>query len=151
MKYGSRKNGTSKGTEVKVEPRGRRILFPRKNDSQLKSEADLMLALNEALQKAGIETKIRFSRVRYTSSGSISALLTKKADTTMLIPSKSNPLIRAAKSVDDAVVGLEVLEQLQRLKVHGMPLDRYVGLGKMELLKREVESSTGVLLQATPH
>ena len=151
MKYGSRKNGTSKGKEVKVEPHGRRILFPRKNNSQLKSEADLMLALNEVLQKAEIETKIRFSRVRYALSGSISALLIEKTDATMLIPSKSNLLIRAAKSVDDAVVGVEVLEQWQRLKVHGMPLDRYVGLGKMELLKREVESSTGVLLQATPH
>lgn len=151
VKYGSRKSGTPKlGTEVKVEQRGRRILFPRQNDSQLKSEPDLMLALNEALQKAGIETKVRFSRVRYAPSGSISALLTEKADATMLIPSRSNLLIRAAKSVDNAVVGVEVLEQWQRLKVHGMPLDRYVGLGKMELLKREVESSTGVSLKATP-
>ena len=68
----------------------------------------------------------------------------------LLRPSRSNLLIRAAKSVDNAEVGIEVLEQWQRLKVHGMPLDRYVGLGKMELLKREVEFSTGVSLKATP-
>ena len=151
VNYGSRRNGTHKpATEIKVEQRGRRILFPRKNGNQLKSEADLMLALNEALQKAGVEAKVRFSRIRYAPSGSISALLTEKADATMLIPSRSNLLIRAAKSVDDAVVGVEVLEQWQRLKVHGMPLDRYLGFGKMELLKREVESSTGVSLKATP-
>ena len=59
-------------------------------------------------------------------------------------------LIRAAKSVDEAVVGVEVLEQWQRLKVHGMLLERYLGLGKMELLKREVESSTGISLKAIP-
>ena len=46
----------------KQEKLGRRILFPR-DSSQEKSEADLMLALNEALQKAGVETYIRFSRV----------------------------------------------------------------------------------------
>ena len=59
----------------------------------------------------GIETRVRFSRVQYTPSGSILALLTEKADAAMLIPSKSNLLIRAAKSVDEAVVGVEVLEQ----------------------------------------
>ncbi len=43
---------------------------------QQKSEADLMLALNEPLQKAGEE--MRFCRVRYSPSGEVSALLTKK-------------------------------------------------------------------------
>ena len=46
---------------VKAEQRRRRILFLRKNGGQLKSEADLMLALNEKLQKAGVESKVRFS------------------------------------------------------------------------------------------
>lgn len=65
-----------------------------------------MLALNEALQKAGVETKICFSQVRYAPSVSISALLTEKAGATMLIPSRLNLLIQAAKSVNDAVVGI---------------------------------------------
>ncbi len=151
VSYGTRKNGTHKSApEVKVEQRGRRILFPRKNGNQFKSEANLMLALNEALQKAGVEAKIRVSRVRYAPSGSISALLTEKANATMLVPSRSNLLIRAAKSVDEAVVGVEVLEQWQCLKVHGMLLERYLEPGKMELLKREVESLTGIPLKATP-
>ena len=109
-----------------------------------------MLALNEALQKAGEETYIRFSRVRYAPSGAISALLTEKGDAGQLIPQRSNLLIRAVKSVDPAVVGVEVLEHWQRLKVHGMPLERYLGEGKMELLKREVESATGIQLKAPP-
>lgn len=50
---GNRKNGTKKlATGVKVEQCGRRIL---KNGNQSKSEADLMLALNETLQKAGVQ------------------------------------------------------------------------------------------------
>ena len=59
-------------------------------------------------------------------------------------------LIQAAKTVDDAVVGVEILEQWQRLKVHGMSLERYLGPGKLELLRREVESSTGIPLKTMP-
>lgn len=68
----------------------------------------------------------------------------------MLLPLRSNILIRAAKAVDGVVTGVEVLEQWHCLKVHGMSLDRYLGPGSVELLKREVESSTGILLKTIP-
>ena len=45
-----------------------------------------MLALNEALQQAGVGTYIRFSQVRYAPFDAISALLTEKADAGQLIP-----------------------------------------------------------------
>lgn len=109
-----------------------------------------MLALNEALQKAGVGSKVRFCHVRYAPSGSISALLTEQADASMLLPQQSNLLVRAAKSVDQAVIGVETLEHWQRLKVHGMSLARYLGPNKMDFLKREVESSTGINLKAVP-
>lgn len=48
------------------------------------------------------------------------------------------------------MVGVEILEHWQRLKIHGMLLERYLGEGKMELLKREVESSTGIQLKILP-
>lgn len=75
-----------KKSSAESDQRGRRILFPLKDGSQFKSEADIMLALNEAPQKAGVEPKIRFTRVKYALSGSISALLTEKADAIMLLP-----------------------------------------------------------------
>ena len=106
-----------------------------------------MLALNKALQKAGVEPKTRFIQVKYVPSGSISALLTKKSDATMLLPQRSNMLIRTVKAINDAVIGVEILEHWHRLKIHGMSLDRYLGLGNMELLKREVESLTGISLK----
>ncbi len=134
---------------VKIEDQGRRILFPRSLGQQ-KAEADLMLALNEALQKAGEGLDTRFIRVKYAPSGAISALLTEQANAGSLIPRLSNLLIRTIKAVDPAVVGVEILEHWQRLKVHGMPLGRYLSEGKMELLKREVESSTGIQLKALP-
>ena len=45
---------------------------------------------------------------------------------------------------------MEALERWHRLKVHGMSLERYLGEGKMELVKREIESSTGIRLKTTP-
>lgn len=47
-------------------------------------------------------------------------------------------------------MGVEILEQWQRLKVHGMLLERYLGPRKLELLRREVESSTGISLKTMP-
>lgn len=68
----------------------------------------------------------------------------------MLLPQWFNLLIRAAKTIDDTIVGVEILEQWQCLKVHRMSLERYLGLGKLELLRREVESSTKILLKTMP-
>lgn len=113
------------------------------------SEADVILVLNEALQKAG--EGIRFFRVKYSPSGAVSALLTKNSDTGTIIPRLSNVLIRAAKSVDQAIIGVKILEHWQHLKIHGMPLERYLAAGSTELLKREVKSSTGIQLKTLPY
>lgn len=88
VSYGNRKTGGSKPSVLgKGEYRGgRRILFLWKDENQLKPEANLILALNEALQKGEVEPKVRFSRVRYAPSGSILVLLTEKADAAMLRP-----------------------------------------------------------------
>ncbi len=114
------------------------------------SKADLMLVLKEALQKAGEGFETRFSRMRYAPSGAVSALLTEKANAGLLIPQLSNVLIRVAKTLDTAIIGVEVLELWQQLNVHGMSLERYLGEENMELLKQEVESSTGILLKTIP-
>ena len=61
-----------------------------------------------------------------------------------------NILIRATKSVDERVIGVEALERRERLKVHGMSLSRYLGEGKMKILCREIESSTEIQLKTLP-
>ena len=132
VKYKNRKPSQQKpvSSTLNAEYQGRRILFPRKRTSQQMSEADLMLVLNEALAKAGEGVDIRFSQVRYLPSGAVSALLTEKANAGLLIPRLSNVLIRAAKTVDEAIMGVEILEHWQRFKVHGMLLDQYLGKKK---------------------
>lgn len=109
------------------------------NAGQEKLEVDLMLALNKSLQQVQEETPIHFNQVLYTPSDAISVLLSEKADAREIIPWQSNLLIQAVKGVDSAVVKIEILEYWQRLKVHGIPLERYLRERKMELLKRKVE------------
>ena len=52
--------------------------------------------------------------------------------------------------MDERVVGVEALERWHRLKVHEMPLMRYLGEGKMGLLCREIKSSTEIKLKTLP-
>ena len=44
----------------------------------------------------------------------------EKSNAEDLVRDHSNMLIRAAKSVDEKVIGIEALERWQRLRVHGM-------------------------------
>ena len=140
----NRKRKSNAASPPKVEPEKRRFIFRERANSPQKSEADLMLVLNESLQKAGVPAYVRFSRVGYSQSGAVSGLLTERSNAEDLIKQHSNTLIRAAKSVDEGVIGVEALERWHRLKVHGMPLLRYFGEGRMEVLSREIESSTGI-------
>ena len=48
------------------------------------------------------------------------------------------------------MIRIEILEHWQKLKVHKMPLERYLGERKMELLKREVESVAEIQLKTMP-
>ncbi len=134
----------------KLNSEKRRVIFRREFVSSQKSEEDLILVLNESLQKTRVPAYIRFCRVGYAQSGAISALLTEKSSAEDLIKEHSNMLIRAAKSIDKAVIWVEALERWQRFKMHEMPLARYLGEGKMGLLCREIQSSTGVKLKTTP-
>jgi len=77
----------------KVEPEKRRIIFRREVTSPQKSEADLMLVLNEALQRANLPAYIRFSKVGYSQSGAISGLLTEKSNAEDLLRDYSTTLI----------------------------------------------------------
>lgn len=103
-----------------------------------------MLILNEKLQQANLPAYIGLSKVGYSQSGAISGLLTEKSKAEERLKNYSIIFIRAAKSVDKAVIGVEALERWHRLKVHGMPLMRYYGEGKMELLCRKIKPFTGI-------
>ena len=51
------------------------------------------------------------------------------------------------KTVDPAIVEVEILEYLQRLKLYGISLERYLSKEKMEILKQEVKSLINIQLK----
>lgn len=87
------------------------MIFRQEPTSPEKSEADLMLVLNGSLQKTGIPAYIRFNKVGYSQSGAISGLLAEKSNAEDLVKDHSNMLIRAAKSVDEKVIGIIASER----------------------------------------
>ena len=62
----NRKRKGNAASPPKVEPEKRRLIFRKQANLPQKSEADLMLVLNESLQKAGVPAYVRFSRVVYS-------------------------------------------------------------------------------------
>ena len=84
---------------LKVELEKRRIIFRREALLSQKSEADLMLVLNKALQKTGMPTYIWFSRVDYLQSGAISMLLKEKSSADQLVYNHLNMVADRQKSL----------------------------------------------------
>lgn len=94
----------------KLEPEKRRVIFQRDLVLSQDLKTNWILVLNKLLQKVGIPAYIRFCRVKYSQSRLISTLLINKFNIEKLIIKHSNALIRAAKSVDKGVIGVEALE-----------------------------------------
>lgn len=82
-------------TKVTQKPESgrRRNLFPRKEGHPQKLEEDIMLALNQALQKAGEPTIVRFYKVKYLQLGATLGLLIKKTKAKDLLNARKNILI----------------------------------------------------------
>ena len=71
VRYSSKKGKNNSSTSGKIEPEKRRIIFRRDVTTPQKSEADLILVLNEVLQRVNLPAYIRFSKLEYSQSGVI--------------------------------------------------------------------------------
>ena len=68
-------------------------------------------------------------------------LLEKGSLGSMIVPHYRDLLVAAACRADPAVVAVELPEQWYRIKVHGVPIRRYLTLG-LGLAREEIELST---------
>jgi len=129
----------------------RRIIF-RRDRGHIAPRADreeIILALNRVLARKGLPVFVRIIDAGYTATGAISALLEKGALGTMVIPYYRDALLAAICQADPAVVSVELSEQWHRVKVHGVPLRRYLTLG-LGLAREEIELSTNYRLKRDP-
>lgn len=89
--------------------------------------------------------------IRYAQSESILAFLTKQTDAAMLLLQYSNLLRQIAELVNALVKKVEIFQHWQYFKIYEMALMRYLRPGKIERLKREVESFIGIILKTIPY
>jgi hypothetical protein len=101
-------------------------------------DEDLTSAVNRALFKKGVPAHIRIASVRQNHRGTISAVTSELATAEMALRFK-DLIITAARSVDKGVIDLQPNDTWTRLKIHGVPLKRYLGRGTEGLEKLREE------------
>ena len=106
--------------------------LPNKMDQQIAS------AINRALFHQQAPAHIRMMNARRNANGAITALTLQNATAEMAMQYR-DIIITAASTVDRGVVDVEENETWKRLKIHAVPLVRYIGNGTEGLQKMPKE------------
>ena len=121
----------------------RRFAFVRDNGISTArcQPADIQSAINRALCQERVPHSVRVQEVRRNDRGTITGATIPTASAEMLLNYRDT-VIRAARTQDAGIVGVELNEIWKRVKIHGIPLARYVGKGThgTEKLREEIEA-----------
>jgi len=146
-----------KKEEMKPVPPGqnsmekRRVTFKRDNGLPLSQKKDLDISseVNRALFEAKVPHYVRIQGVTKNTRGCLSTITTPGATAEMLIRYREI-VIKAARKVDAGIVDIETNELWERVKMHGVNFDRYLGKktgGGLEKLRQELQAENeGVVL-----
>jgi len=146
-----------KKEEMKPVPPGqnsmekRRVTFKRDNGLPLSQKKDLDISseVNRALFEAKVPHFVRIQGVTKNTRGCLSTITTPAATAEMLIRYREI-VIKAARKVDTGIVDIETNELWERVKMHGVNFDRYLGKktgGGLEKLRQELQAENeGVVL-----
>jgi len=151
------KRQQQKKDELKPVPPGqnlmekRRVTFKRDNGLPLSQKKDLDISseVNRALFEAKVPHCVRIQGVKKNTRGCLSTITTPGATAEMLIRYREI-VIRAARKVDAGIVDIKTNELWERVKMHGVNFDRYLGKkmgGGLEKLRQELQAENeGVVL-----
>jgi len=146
-----------KKEEMKPVPPGqnsmekRRVTFKRDNGLALSQKKDLDISseVNRALFEAKVPYFVRIQGVTKNTQGCLTTITTPAATAEMLIRFREI-VIKAARKVDAGIVDIETNELWERVKMHGVNFDRYLGKktgGGLEKLRQELQAENeGVVL-----
>jgi len=129
----------------------RRVIFKRDNGLRLSQKKDLDISseVNRALFEAKVTHFVRIQEVTKNTGGCLSTITTPAAMAEMLIRYREI-VIKAARKVDTEIVDIETNELWERVKMHGVNFDRYLGKktgGGLEKLRQELQAEDeGVVL-----
>jgi len=108
------------------------VPLPNKMDQEIAS------AINRALFHQQAPAHIRIMNARRNAKGAITAITHQNATAEMAMWYR-DIIITAARTVDKGVVDIEENETWERLKIHAVPLVRYMGKGTEGLQKMRAE------------
>ncbi|EED21750.1 endonuclease/reverse transcriptase, putative [Talaromyces stipitatus ATCC 10500] len=131
----------------------RRLIFRRRypKDAPTALKADILLALNRALAKAGFPDFVRAVDSGYAASGALTVLLERGTRSSTLVPVYNDTLLAAVRQTDPAVISVEISEQWHRVKVQAVPVDRYMYNDQgLALAQEEIELGTPYRLKREP-
>jgi len=146
-----------KNEEMKPVPPGqnsmekRRVTFKRDNGlpPSQKNDLDISSEVNRALFEAKVPYFVRIQGVTKNTRGCMSTITTPGATADMLIRYREI-VIKAARKVDAGIVDIETNELWEKVKMHGVNFDRYLGKktgGGLEKLRQELQAENeGVVL-----
>jgi len=151
------KRRQQKMEEMKPVPLGknsmekRRVTFNRDNGLPLSQMKDLDISseVNRALFEAKVPHSVRIQVVMKNIRGCMSTITTPGVTAEILIRYRKI-VIEAARKVDTGIVDIETNELWERVKLHGVNFDRYLGKktgGGMEKMRQELQAENkGVVL-----
>jgi len=122
----------------------RRVIFKRDNGLPLsqKKDLDILSEVNRALFEAKVPHFVRIQGVTKNTRGCLSTITTPAATAEMLIQYREI-VIKAARKVDPGIVDIETNELWEKVKMHGVNFDRYLGKktgGGLEKLRQELQA-----------
>ena len=129
----------------------RRVIFKRDNGLPLsqKKELDISSEVNRALFEGKVSHFVRIQGGTKNTRGCLSTITTPGATAEMLIKYREI-VIKAARKVDAGIVDIKTNELWERVKMHGVNFDRYLGKktgGGQEKLRSELQAENeGVVL-----
>ena len=157
-----KKNRTPKVPVTKVwKPEQRCFEFPRDktrptnvgrattSEDLAKRNASVQASVNKELHRIG--ASVRIQGLFLTQSGKYRGSTTPTSNADQLLDHR-DAAIRAARTVDPSVAGLEARPSWWWMKIHGVPVARFVGRGPNGLtaLREELEAENGGLSVPSP-
>ena len=96
--------------------------------------ADIVSAVNRALHQEDVPAHIWMFQLRRNVKGTFAGLSTSFTPIEQLLGARDT-VIRAARTVDLSIVDITANETWHRVKIHGVPLNQYLGKGTHGLEK----------------
>jgi hypothetical protein len=104
-----------------------------------KPDQEFTVAINNCLWFKNAPQFHRVAKVARNIKGTITATTIPRVDATTLLRLYCNDILNTIREVDQGVTDVHELDKWVRLKVHGIPLNHFMGKGTQGVQKLQVE------------